>query len=84
VDEEDFPTSFESFTKNEDDIVTFATRAFSSVVSFDSDAFSENEESALDMLEEGECVVFATSEFALDVESAFKHEDFYRGVGKCM
>ena len=84
VDEEDFSTSYESFTKNEDDVVTFATRAFSSVVSFDSDAFGENDESALDMLEEEECVAFATSEFALDVEGAFKHGDFYRGVGKCL
>ncbi len=84
VDEEDFPAPCESFTKNEDGIVTFAKRAFSSVVSFDSDAFGENEEIALDMLEEVECVAFETSGFALDVESAFKHGDFYRGVGKCL
>lgn len=84
MDEEDFPAPCESFTKNEDGIVTFAKRAFSSVVSFDSDAFGENEESALDMLEEVEYVAFETSEFALDVESAFKHGDFYRGVGKCL
>jgi hypothetical protein len=84
VDEEDFPAPCESFMKNEDGIVTFTKRAFSSVVSFDSDSFGENEESALDMLEEVECVAFETSELALDVESALKHGDFYRCVGKCL
>jgi hypothetical protein len=36
------------------------------------------------MLEEVKCVAFETSELALDVESALKHGDFYRCVGKCL